>query len=253
MWKMLQRHQESLLVATAMTLVMLALLSHGRALGFRNLGIGGLGNNSPDKITASVGPFFSLPTNDAFYADKWRQIASDFYAAHPVLEDNNGDRTLTAALPTIAVSYSKPVASPDESASDGHTEPGASPAAIVSTSERPEPASYASLDPTPTISSTPTISTQTIAQPLGPAAVVAAIAAGMLAFLLFQSIWPPSQTIASKRLIPPRKPSEDELRIELPSEWVRIRPTMKQRSKPMVLSTAYISAAVAAWSIIFLR
>jgi len=80
---------------------------------------------------------------------------------------------------------------------------------------------------------------------IGPPAVFAAIAAGLLVSLAYCSLWPMKPARQNHGLA-----CSDSLRIELPSRWVRVRPAPFQRLKSIVLAVSYTGGIVAAWSII---
>jgi len=206
------------MVGAATTLVMLALLAHARS---------GFVITDSDSETAlaidspEVSPFTNVPRDPEFYREKWRQIANDFYKANPVASDQPAAAVITASL---------------SDQNDLQSDLG------------PKISTVAHTTPAPIVE--PVIETTAPAAPrrvalIGPPAVFAAIAAGLLATLLYSTLWPtisgnPSQELACS----------DLLRIELPSRWVRIRPTPFQRLRPIVLAGSYVVGIAAAWSII---
>ncbi len=219
MWSMLRRNQERLIVGAATTLVMLAVLAHARA-GFAKP-VPGAAATAPTLGSVSVATLGRVPRDPEFYRKKWRQIANEFYAAHPVDLSATSATVVTASLSDQGddVNYA---------------------ASQVSTAAHTVPTTIAE----------PTI-VHTIAGPMPritrvrPPAFFAAVAAGLLASLLYGSIWPVKRRDERHGL-----ECSDSLRIELPSQWVRIRPTPIQRLRPIVLCASSIGGVLAAWSII---
>ena len=72
MWSLLQRSLENLLIGAAASLIMLALLSRAQTLP------------AGDTISAGRDDLSRTPRNTQDYAARWRQIANEFYAAHPL-------------------------------------------------------------------------------------------------------------------------------------------------------------------------
>ena len=216
---MLKRNQERLVVGAATTLVMLAVLAHVRA-GFAKPVLGAAAT-APTLRSATVSTLGSVSRDPEFYRKRWRQIANEFSAAHPVDLPANIATVVTASLSDQVddVNY---VASQVSTAA--HT--------------------------IPTTIAEPKI-VHTIAAPVPritlvrPPAVFAAVAAGLLASLLYCSIWPIKHSAERHGL-----ECSDLLRIELPSHWVRIRPTPIQRLRPIVLCASCIGGVLAARSII---
>ena len=219
MWSMLKRNQDRLVVGAATTLVMLAVLAHVRADFAKS--VPEAAATTPTLGSASVATLGRVPRDPEFFRKKWRQIANEFYAAHPVDRPANSPTVVTASL------------------SDQGDDVNFA-ATQVSTAAHTVPTAIAE----------PMI-VHKIAAPMPrialvrPPAFFAAIAAGLLASLLYCSIWPLRHSAARHGL-----ECSDSLRIELPSQWVRIRPTSIQRLRPIVLCASYIGGVLAAWSII---
>lgn len=218
MWSMLRRNQERLVVGAATTLVMLAVLAQFRA-GFAK-SVPGAAAAASTLGSASVATLGRVPRDPKFYRKKWRQIANEFYAAHPVDPPANSATVVTASL------------------SDQGDDVNFA-ASQVSTAAHTVPTTIAE----------PMI-VHTIAAPMPrialvrPPAFFAAVAAGLLASLLYCSIWPVKHSVERRGL-----ECSDSLRIELPSRWVRIRSTPIQRLRPIVLGASSIGGVLAAWSI----
>ena len=83
-------------MGAATTLVMLAVLAHARA-GFAKP-VPGAVAATPTLGSASVATLESVPRDPEFYQKKWRQIANEFYAAHPVDLPANSATVVTASL-----------------------------------------------------------------------------------------------------------------------------------------------------------
>ena len=238
MWSFLRRNQEPALVGTAITLVILALLVHFRPTRVAS-SFGGPVNASAAVTKSARGSGLSdVPREHEYYRAKWRQIANDFYAAHPVESDESSSRT---AVPVVTASLSDRPAGPQNDADDGDVREAQSYIAPVS-HEIPVVAKNSSGQVSSVVN--PVRSQISFA---GKPAVAAAFAAGLLAFMLFRSIWPASERIAKMPHRIVEGPSS--LRIELPANWVTVRPTIRQRCKPIVLTISYVAAFVAAWSI----
>lgn len=244
MWSLLHRNQESVLVGTAVTLVMLAALAHGRPASISETA---QRDRSPafrsELPRSSV--FSSVPSDPAFYAAKWRQIANDFYAANPV---HSAETTKeSAAVVTAALN--------DETQASGDPNASVTPVSHSKVNPQPEP----SVEPQSASimrADSPTTALITTASQRVPVvgfpAVAASLAAGLLAWIAFRVTWPTvAIPLASRRyaVTADHADDPDSLRIELPSRWVRVRPPLRQRIKPFVLATSYLAGGFAAWMI----
>jgi hypothetical protein len=84
--------------------------------------------------------------------------------------------------------------------------------------------------------------------------VATCLAAGLLASLLFVSIWPAAPAVAPSSL-----PNERQLElvgrgeaipVQIPSTWIALRPTLRQSARRGVLTSSYLFAAIGAWGIV---
>jgi len=180
---LLHRNQDSLLVAAAVSLVVLSWFHVPR-----------LPAKTPEVATQLA---IADPVN---LAQRMRDIAADFYAANPVEGQTESDWPVTrASFETTATMASKSIASAD-----------------------------AALRP-------------------GGWAVTASIAAGCSAGLAYQFFWP-----AGRAQSPRSRPADftgNALRIELPGQWVRLRPSWRQRLGQAIVMASYPVAAIAAWGL----
>lgn len=157
------------------------------------------------------------------YGQQWRQIADEFYAAHPV--DGGLVDESKPAVAVIAASRRKTGVAPVAAASQRvPRENGCSPLLLTKT-----PA--ASHAPPPML--------------WRLHAGAASMASGILAFLLYRTIWP--TLIAA-----PRRAVEcsHALRLELPSEWLQFRPTFHQQLRRVVLVSSCLISALAIWTMV---
>jgi len=217
-WRLLQRNQDRVMVGAATTLVMLALLAHARS-GFIITDSGSETSLAIDSPVLS--PLANIPRDPEFYREKWRQIANDFYKANPVASDEPAAAVITASL---------------SDQNDLQSDLGPK----ISTVAHTMPAPVIETAVVPTTPATP----RRVGL-IGPPAVFAALAAGLLATLLYSTLWPTIPSSPNHGLA-----CSDLLRIELPSHWVRIRPTPFQRVRPIVVAASYVGGIAAAWSII---
>lgn len=202
--------------------------------------------------TAFAQGLYEIPQDDQFYRDKWIAEATCFYAANP---PRNSEPQSAASL-VIAASARTPVKpypiQPDEgeSLSESSRETAiAEPAVIQATHADPLPIKQA---------------TQT--SPIGPQAVMAlpahaqrwrvmtCLAAGLLASLLFVSVWPLSHS-NDRRPIISNHPLElvgrgEAIPMRIPSAWIGLRPTLHQTTRRGVMSASYLIAALGAWGIV---
>lgn len=241
MWSLLHRNQESVLVGTAVTLVMLALLAHGRPASIREAA-----ESDPLPAFCSVLPpssvFSNVPNDPAFYAAKWRQIANDFYAAHPV---HSPERTKESpAVVTASLT--------DETESRSEQDASVMPASHSKVNSQPEPLVTAK-SPANSQAISQVVTPVPVASERVPVvgfpAVAAALAAGLLAWMAFRITWPNAASPLLSRGYAVTADHSDSLRIELPSGWVRVRQPLRQRIKPLVLVTSYLAGGFAAWTI----
>ncbi|MGV3482818.1 MAG: hypothetical protein ACO1RT_00220 [Planctomycetaceae bacterium] len=209
MRSLLQRCFEDLLVGYSTTLILLAMLSSSQ---LRPL---------PVKTAA---PADNQPASAAQdFAAQWRQIAGEFYAAHPV-EDSTAPGTMLSQQnkqsdrATVGISPMSLVSHRLASAKTA-----APPAAAPGITE-PEPRPRASL---------------------GGYALAASLAAGVLAVMLYRSVWPATAVLPQRSL-----DCSHNLRIELPSEWVQVRPGLRAQLRPFVLLATQAWAAIAVSSIL---
>lgn len=223
-WSLLQRNQDRVVVGAATTLVMLALLAQARS-GFVST------DAVHETVSAKVSPLSDVSRDPEVYRKKWRQIAADFYAAHPVEPESQAG----PAIAPLAKSPQVITASLSDQV-DGESSLGPKISTVAHATQIP------AVEPmfTPAV-----MLAQRRIELIGPPAVFAAIAAGLLVSLAYCSLWPMKPARQNHGLA-----CSDSLRIELPSRWVRVRPAPFQRLKSIVLAVSYTGGIVAAWSII---
>jgi hypothetical protein len=239
-WSLLRLNQEPLLAGTAVALVVLAGFMHCQPSGL----LDGTSPHTASDVTISQSPTVSLnvPRDPAYYSAKWRKIATEFYAAHPVDTDKSDNRAEPSGVVTASLS-------------DAADDPGKIASGVVTTlsgaittvSHVSRAQSQATQSARQAVVSTPFAASKVMP---GKFVVAAALVAGAISFLLFRKIWPSidqsmrktSRTVLSR---------SDALRIELPAHWISVRPSFRDRLKPFVLTGAYITSGMAAWSIYF--
>lgn len=217
MWSLLQRHLEGLLVGTATSLMMLAMLSRGSVSAPSAV----CPAASATIISAAepLSPASGL-TEFVDYGEQWRRIANEFYAAHPVDASE-------PAVPILSTSLRQPPARTITTVSQRIRRPAA-------------------LSP-PLTTAPPAMPVSTV-KPLtrgAPYAIAASLAAGVLAVLLYQTLWRAASNPVRQTL-----DCSHDLRLELPSGWVRVRPTFRQRLRAIVLIGSCGMLAIAAGSIV---
>jgi hypothetical protein len=245
-WSLLRRNQEPLLVGTAIALVVIACFLVRRSQ-FQDKGTS-LSLQASDIGTSKLSQSLIVPSNHDYYRDKWRQIATDFYAAHPVASD---EATVSGPSQSVVnASLSDKVKSSDQASTVGLVP-------VIATS-----APRASVTPvshkTYSLPEKSVLAMPSIASPLPmPHSMIAAkwtvacaMIAGVIAFLLFRITWPPSDGL-NRKLDRTIVEGSDALRMELPAHWVSVRPSLRQRLKPIILTASYIASSVAGWSICF--
>jgi hypothetical protein len=252
-WSLLRRNQEPLLAGTAVALVILAVLTHSHSISETPRGAQSL---SPAEVASGgQAALLDVPRDHDYYRAKWRQIATDFYAAHPVADAEPGSLRTDDAV--VTASLSDQSALTDNSAS---TTANASQSAVKPVSHVTHSASHLVAD-VKQAASHPVIVSRNVLP--GNMIVASAVICGLLAFFSFRMLWPTvedSDHRSIRTLVAP--PTIDQssggapiretsvmLRIELPANWVCVRPRLRQRLKPTVLSVCYVASGVAAWTI----
>ncbi len=270
MWGILQRNQEAAQVGAAGALVMLALLVKGSSLPH---------STSPSEL---ITPTFvsvsrSVPDDPEYYRQKWRKIADAYYASHPVGSPSGDSRRATNRVQINESPSDVATASLTDrgfhSTESAGNEPGSltpvdfnpevdiesqvdikSEESLVTNGlaqavfSRPKPAPYS---PEASVSG-PAMDSPSVlltANPqrmrvgiYGPYAVAAAVATGLLCSICFQGIWPSQRVEPESAIV-----QSGALRLEIPSEWVRVQPAFRERLKPIVLGSSYVFSAAAAW------
>jgi hypothetical protein len=191
--------------------------------------------------TAFAQGLYDIPQDDQFYRDKWIAEANAFYSANP---PKNVDAQAAPSL-VITASARTPV----------------EPSHAVSSNLQPLDA------PSPEIAvAEPNVVQATQSSPTGPQTVMAlpahaqrwrvltCLAAGLLASLLFVSVWPANRSSDQRPII--NDPTlelvgrVDAIPVRIPSAWIGLRPTWRQTARRGVMSASYLIAALGAWGII---
>lgn len=256
MGSLLRRYHEAGVVGLAVASVMLAMLTHASSLKLaKHEAAVRIALEAESLLEKQV--FGTVPRDPEYYRAKWRQIANDFYAKHPV------ERLITdASLPdVVTASLSDKADSAAELASAGVV---IAPASHVKATEAAPPvenelrgekdkvSEQVKPESSGATSDSGNVANAAVAaryQALGGSAIVASLAAGLLACWLFCSTWPPQSTDSPADQ---RKTValSDALRLELPSEWVCVRPPLKQRLRAAIVAGSYVAPWFAIWTIV---
>jgi hypothetical protein len=220
---------------------MLAMLAHASSLKLakheQSVRLALVANSLPEKQG-----FGAVPRDPEYYRAKWRQIANDFYAKHPVERpgtDEPAQEVVTASLSDEANSAARFASAEGVVSPVSHvkaTDAAIPPEKAAHPPEKDEPKINESALDSESVAKAAVV---TRYQKLGSSAIVASLAAGLLACWFFCAIWPPpslSANAGQRKTIA----FSDTLRLELPSEWVYVRPPLKQRLRTAVVVTSYI-------------
>lgn len=250
MGSLLRRYHEAAIVGLAVASVMLAMLAHASSLKLAKheaaVRLALEENTLPEKKG-----FGTVPRDPEYYRAKWRQIANDFYAKHPV------ERSVTdASSPDVVTASLSDKADPAaEAASVGRvvtpaSHVKASDAALLGEEGNAENSGSAIYpEELPKVAVSAHVQSPRRYRSLGGSAIVASLAAGLLACWFFCSTWPPRSTESGANQLKTVALSE-ALRLELPSEWVCVRPPLKQRLRAAIVVGSYVVPWIAIWTIV---
>ena len=244
MGSLLRRYHEATMVGLAVASMMLAMLVHASSIKVakheQSVRLALEANSLPEKKG-----FGTVPRDPEYYRAKWRQIASDFYAKHPVerpVADASSPDVVTASLSDDA----------DSTAELASSAGAVSPVSHVKATEAALPREKDEPKINESASDSESVAKAAVAvryQTLGSSAIVASLAAGLLACWFFCSTWPPQST-DSPAYQRKTVALSDALRLELPSEWVSVRPPLKQRLRSAIVAGSYVIPWFTIWTIV---
>lgn len=206
---------------------------------------------------------YDIPSDDQYYRDQWIAETSEFYAANPPREEASSNqppqiRTASARTSTATLDQQTGQRAPSDAQAENATGPEAvvnqaSHAELVnrSVTQTAEPAS-----PMPTQDIRP-ISTTGMVLPARTQRwrVLTCLAAGLLASLLFASVWPAEPNRQGALSTKERQLEifghSEAIPLRLPSAWIALRPTLGQMTRRGILIGSYLLAAIGAWTIVF--
>jgi len=234
----LQKWHEPTIVGTAVALFGLAYLL---PLATRiEAPVVSSGLSQSHQPTAYALGLYDVPRDDQFYRDKWIAEAAAFYAANPPKESE----PQSAPSPVITASMRTAVES--TTGDQGRDQP------------KVAQVSYIDQPPNGQAKETSQTAGQT-AMALPAKAqrwrVLTCLAAGLLASLLFASVWPANET-RHQATVSNDRPLEvvgrgEAIPIQIPAAWIGLRPTLRQTARRSVLSGSYLVAALGAWGVVF--
>lgn len=188
---------------------------------------------SPVEPTAFAQGLYNVPTDPQFYREKWIAEAAAFYAAHPPQDD-----IASMAAPRVIQASARTSVEPRD-ADLAITDP---PIADSPIADSPEPG----------LASTAVLPLDARARQWR---VITCLASGLLASLLFVSIWPLHRrdaTVDSSASLPAPAGAGEAIPVSLPSAWIGLRPTWNQTAKRGVMGASYLIAAISVWGIMTL-
>lgn len=234
----LQQWHEPTIVGAAVLLFGLAYLLP-LATGIEDASVSG-GPSPSHQPTAYALGLYDVPRDDQFYRDKWIAEVAAFYALNPPKESEpQSARSLviTASMRTAV-----------ESSTGNQAQNRAKVAQLAPIDQR--------------VSGQAKETSRTAGQ-TGMAVpakaqrwrVLTCLAAGLLASLLFASVWPANET-RQQPTAPNDRPLEvvgrgEAIPIQIPAAWIGLRPTLGQTARGSVLSGSYLVAALGAWGVVF--
>lgn len=244
-WTWLQNRHEPAIVGTAVALFGLAYL-----LPLANAPIettqSSVSANDAQPTEFALG-LYDVPQDEQFYRDKWIAEANAFYTANPPKTSES------QSVPSMVIAASmRAPAAPLASNSTG--EPP-----IQDANVKPSVAQASHLNPLPPHQAQKKIQAPTQTTMALPAnaqrwRVITCLASGLLASLMFVSIWPARPSTAQPSPLIER-PMEivgrgEAIPVRIPSRWIGVRPTLRQTAKRSVLAGSYLIAAIGAWGIV---
>ena len=190
---------------------------------------------------------YEIPQDEQFYRDKWIAEANAFYRANPPKSSESQpvpSMVIAASMRTTA----EPSASNSQIDSPIRNESTTPTVAQVShiNSVQPTQTPQTIENPTPTVLALPAHAKRW--------RVITCLAAGLLASVMFVSIWP--ARLPNEQSLPSiDRPMEivgrgEAIPVRIPSRWIAVRPTLRQTVKRSVLAGSYLFAAIGAWGIV---
>lgn len=185
--------------------------------------------------TAFALGLYDIPQDDQHYRDQWIAEADAFYRDNPPRNSepqSTASQVITASARTPVQTHEKVAQSP--------------------------PVGHQPVEQAEQASQPPRQNQGQVVMALPPRAlrwrVATCLAAGLLASLLFVSIWPATRSNAQ-----PSLPNDGQLDlvgrgeaipVRIPTAWIGVRPTLRQTARRSVLSGSYLVAALGAWGIV---
>jgi len=244
----LQKWHEPTIVGTAVALFGLAYL-FPLATGTEDPSASG-GTSLSHQPTAYALGLYDVPRDDQFYRDKWVAEAAAFYALNPPKESepqSARSQVVTASMQTAVESATVESATGDSATGDS----AQNQANVAQVAHIDHPVSGQAKETRRTTGQT------VMALPAKAQRwrVLTCLAAGLLASLLFASVWPANET-SQQPTVPNGRPMEavgpgEAIPIQIPAAWIGLRPTLRQTARRSVLSGSYLVAALGAWGVVF--
>ena len=249
----LARYHGGLGFSLAVSLTFLAMIVHQRAP---------YKTSNPAEVNASLAEQVEPPAQPSqapnAYAEKWRAMANEYYAKHP-LPDDSSSQQVARDLPESS-SHNEPSLStaPSSSVQLASHQQSTSQHDGARRTISDQPAARESLPASPLqvfdAEILPTHSAIAAIADLGIGGLLAGLSAAGVAFIFFHTAWP----VAGKSRVasgahPTHQPSirvssavgettdERELRIELPSAWVQTPRSLSETLRIAVIATSYLA------------
>ena len=194
------------------------------------------------------------PADAQYYRDQWIRETAQFYALHPPRRD---ERPGASGVTAAKASFAQP-----QSAASGVTQA----AHVTAGSPVPAPVATVAAQPLPPL---PTIAAAGPPEWIKRWRIVASLAAGLLAGLVFASVWPASAIAAASGSSQPDDDASGSreaadaasplaadtgvgelIAIRLPAAWVGVRPTAGQTWRRAILASSYLIASLCGWSLL---
>jgi len=234
----LQKWHEPTIVGAAVALFCLAYL-FPFAISMDHASIAS-GSSLSHQPTAYALGLYDVPRDDQFYRDKWIAEATAFYAANPPKDTENPSApslVITASMRTAVESTAEKQAGNEST--------------VAQVSHVDQQSAGQAKQPNATARQT------VLALPAKAQRwrVLTCLAAGLLASLLFASVWPANES-GEQSAVQNDPQMEvigrgEAIPIRIPAAWIGLRPTLRQTARRGVLSGSYLVAALGAWGIVF--
>jgi hypothetical protein len=272
-WRWLGRWQESLVVGAAVALLGLV------------YGIPAADDSPATQLppsAAAVGTparsSLALPSDAQFYRDQWARETSEFYAAHPAGHpsdaqtslDGVGTKRAGAKGAAVTVAMATVGALPRDTGSPQsrqRPDPSVSQASFAGAASNGAASDQATAGLVPPQSAQPAAATTpAVSQRQQRWQVLSCLAAGLLASLAFAAVWPAAEqtrkqstAVAGEDRQGPAAQTVswsdpayagDAIAIRLPAAWVRVRPTVRQTLRRVILGASYLLAGLGVWGLL---